>query len=322
MARRDADTNFIRIIACFFVVMIHCSYPATEVGRFLRAFSSFSVPIFVMISGHYMLDSKRSAKRLGGKIVKLGLILLGCSAAYFGLELLLELRSYENVGGLIEYLLTEPIHLWYLYAIGLLYALTPLLRVFHRNASRGEYRYALLLTFLLGSLLFVAMRAELSPTLAKIVDKMKVDYTCGYLFCYLFGGYYRKFGLQYRKTLVVVGVAALTVTAIGYTLYSGERAHLLTSYFFPGVLLGAVGLYSGLRLMLARFKPHWEMNTLANATFGIYLWHPALILLLQKMSTEPLSAWYAIPLRTVAVFSACALPMMLYVKLKKMSRRA
>jgi len=322
MARRDADTNLIRIIACFFVVMLHCCYPATEVGQFLRAFSSFSVPIFLMISGHYMLESKQSAMRLGGKVVKFGLILLGCSAAYFGLELLLELRTYAGVGGLIRYLLTEPIHLWYLYAIGLLYAITPLLRVFHRNASRGEYRYALLLTFLLGSLLFVAMRAELSPTLAKIVDKMKVDYTCGYVFCYLFGGYCRKFGTQCRRTLTFVGVVALIATAVGYVLYSGERANLLISYFFPGVLLGAAGIYVGLRGLLGRFKPRWGLNTLADATFGIYLWHPAVILVLQKLSTDPLSTWYAIPLRTVAVFAACALPMMLYVKLKKMSRRA
>ncbi len=321
MARRDADTNIIRIIACFFVVMIHCCYPASGVGRFLRAFSSFSVPLFMMISGHYMLEARQTADKLCRRIVKLALIMLTCSAVFFGLELLLDLRAYTGIGDLVRYLLTEPVHLWYLYAIGLLYALTPLLNVFHRSASRGEYRYALLITFLLGSLLFVAMRAELSPTLAKIVEKMKADYFCGYVFCYLFGGYYRKFGIRHSKTLALSGIVALLATAFGYTFYTGEYAVLLTSYFFPGVLLGAVGIYVGLRAVLARRTPRCGMSALADAAFGIYLWHPAVILVLQNLLHDPLDGWYAAPLRTLAVFAVCAVPMMLYVKIKKICQK-
>ena len=53
---RDTNTDVMRLIASFFVVMIHGSAPNSAVGSAWNSISRFSVPVFVMISGYYLLE--------------------------------------------------------------------------------------------------------------------------------------------------------------------------------------------------------------------------------------------------------------------------
>ena len=53
---RDTNTDVMRLIASFFVVMIHVSATGGAVGSALNSLSRFSVPMFVLISGYYLLQ--------------------------------------------------------------------------------------------------------------------------------------------------------------------------------------------------------------------------------------------------------------------------
>ena len=59
------------------------------------------------------------------------------------------LWEFFGIGGQIRYLLTEPVHLWYLYAAAALY-LSHRRFMFAQNASRKQYHYALILAFFAG----------------------------------------------------------------------------------------------------------------------------------------------------------------------------
>lgn len=50
----DTDTDILKILAALFVVMIH-SCAELPGHLFFNALSRFSVPVFVLISGHYCL---------------------------------------------------------------------------------------------------------------------------------------------------------------------------------------------------------------------------------------------------------------------------
>lgn len=49
--------DFIKGIACVFVVFLHCEFPGTT-GVVVQAFSRYCVPLFFMVSGYYYLSDK------------------------------------------------------------------------------------------------------------------------------------------------------------------------------------------------------------------------------------------------------------------------
>ena len=311
--KRDTDTDLIRVLACFLVVVIHCCYPMNGFNWLYRGLAVVAVPLFVMISGHYMLAEDQPLSKIIKKTGRLFLVMLGWSAAYFLYELaVLHTHTFSGISDLLGYLLTQPNHLWYLYAVMALYLLTPALRVFAAHASKKEYCYA----FLLGSVLFVLLRSGAFPVLETVADRMKVSYPCGFIFCYLFGDFYRRFGIKKPGFLYLFGAFGAATTVAAAFLVPAEYKELAVSFFAPGVLLAAMGLYLFLRELYRRhpFQSRF-LSGLAKCTLGIYLLHPAVILFLQEIVGDAETACYMVPLRALPVFAFCALPVFLFLKL-------
>ena len=65
----DFNTDVMRLIASFFVVMIHLSSNNGAVGLMFNSISRFSVPVFVMISGALFLNRNISIKTLYKKYI-------------------------------------------------------------------------------------------------------------------------------------------------------------------------------------------------------------------------------------------------------------
>lgn len=299
MKRSDIDTDIARLIACFAVVLIHCCYPDAGWSRFYHGLGVFSVPLFAMLSGYYMLEGARTVGYFARKILHLFLLMLLWSGLYFLYEWLAAGRA--ALSGLGVYLLTEPIHLWYLYAAMALYLFTPVLAVFYRAADRRTYLYALALTFFAGSLVFSTMHLSL---VAAIVGKMKLNISCGFVFCYLFGGYLRRFGCRKKLPLYIAGGAGLLLSVLGVLLTDLEPM-LFWSFFAPGVLLYAAAVLVLVKSACARrpLKGGMWLHNWATGTLGVYLLHPLLILILQDQGwTAQLPAPVAAPLRAVLVF--------------------
>ena len=214
----DTDTGLMRILAALGVVIIHCAAINTFSGVFFNGIARFSVPVFVIISGYYMLARKPDGGRLARKCVRLFALMLFWSAVYYGTDLLRGVRTFDGPGAALTYLFTEPVHLWYLYATITLYLFTPLLAVFTEHASRAEYRYALALAFFFGSPVVILVRSGWIPILSTILDKMKVPYLLGMAFMYLLGGYLRRYGLEsprLRGALYGLGAAGAAITVAG-----------------------------------------------------------------------------------------------------------
>lgn len=63
----DTDTEVMRIIAAFFVVMIHASGLGSFSAVVYNSVARFSVPVFVIISGYYLLTCPPKGTALGKK---------------------------------------------------------------------------------------------------------------------------------------------------------------------------------------------------------------------------------------------------------------
>lgn len=311
----DSDTDIMRIVAAFFVVMIHVSGISSKAGIFYDSIARFSVPVFVIISGYYMLAHRTSGGSIAKKCVRLLLVMAAWSGIYFGYGLYVGSRSYSGVADMLTYILTEPMHLWYMYAAAVLYLFTPLLYVFCENASKKEYLYALMITFIFGSVAATALRFGCFPLLAAIIDKMKVAYMLGFVCLYLFGGYVRKHGVSEARTRAVLyacGVLGAAATFLGTLALSVSsfNADLLLSFFAPNVVAAGAAFFVFIKQLYMRFPLKSEtsravLHEVAGCTLGIYLLHPLVMAILRDFGVHLFTGMPTcryIPLMAVLIF--------------------
>lgn len=317
--KQDLDTAIMRIIAAFFVVMIHASGSGSASAIVWNAVSRFSVPVFVIVSGYYMLSHACSSRQLAKKSIRLFCLMLVWSGIFYAYDVLFAGVPFGGMRELVVFLLTEPVHLWYLYAAITLYIFTPLLYIFCAHATKGQYQYALLVTFTFGSLVTILLRSACFPLLGEIIDQMKAPYTLGFIFLYLLGGYFRRYGVTnkaHRRLLYlcgVLGTAATVVSAFLLPRYGLPRS-LLLSFFAPNAMAAAAAFFVGVQQIFAAVSltDRWQrcINRLSACTLGIYLLHPLIISIMQRtvepywLSLHP-AVFVLLRAGTVYVVSAC-----------------
>lgn len=288
----DIDTALMRVIASFFVVLIHSSGIQTVSQILCNSVSRFSVPVFVMVSGYYMLSHQPDTRKIVRKSIRLFVLMIAWSGFYYCYDVICNQRAPSGLIDLLQYLFTQPVHLWYLYAAITLYLFTPILYIFCKNAAYKDWCYALGLTFFFGSLVIIALRSGVFPVLTTIVDKMKVPYTLGFIFLYLLGGFFRKYGIGRRDTrllLYLLGLLGIAATFIGTLLAKkyGLPNDLFFSFFAPNVIASAAAFFVFVKQFWGahpiQSRPiQGFLRRLGDATLGIYLLHPVFAMILQK----------------------------------------
>lgn len=133
----------LRAIACMMVVMIHAStslvvnFSAIDslswsIANLLNSASRVCVPLFFMISGYLFFGEKSAGKR---HFLRVGLCLL-----FYSVVSLLYISSVSRLGfwPSLSHILQKPVfyHLWFFYAIIIIYLLSPLINV---KAVAGRY---------------------------------------------------------------------------------------------------------------------------------------------------------------------------------------
>lgn len=89
---RNHCLDFIKGIACIFVVFMHCEFPG-YLGVFVQCISRFCVPFFFMISGYFCYRAEEKTDYLK-KIRHIGMVILGALVFY------LIVTPLYNTGGI------------------------------------------------------------------------------------------------------------------------------------------------------------------------------------------------------------------------------
>jgi surface polysaccharide O-acyltransferase-like enzyme len=295
---RDTAVDVIKILGAFFVVLLHSS-SGLPGSILVNSISRFCVPLFLLVSGHYMLAREHTISSILRRCGRVLLQMLAWSGIFLLYQTFVEGFSPSGPGEIVTYLLTEPVHLWYCWAIATLYLLTPMLSVFCQHASRRQLEYALAVTFCFGSILLLAQRSGLLPLLDTILSKMKAGTSCGLLCLYLCGYYLRTYPptKTQRRWLYALGAAGLAVTYLGTAALSwrdGTLNELFFSFAAPNLILYSLAVYVFLRQFLSRCSlVRWgdALSVLSGATGGIYFLHPLVLLMLGDFSLEPWLGW-------------------------------
>jgi len=126
---KNYTLNFVKFIACVFVVLIHIKFPG-NIGLYISCLARFAVPFFFMISGYYsykVINTKNHVKKHIIKILKISII---ATISYFIFNILYYYYYHENKNLIETFFTFDNLkyfiffnqinfagHLWFLYAL-------------------------------------------------------------------------------------------------------------------------------------------------------------------------------------------------------------
>ena len=322
---RLAYADLLRVLAVIAAIVLHVSVAwLSQAGSGTRAatilltydaLTRWCVPMFVMLSGMFLLDPQRSV-RCGDIFLRyiprvlLALLVWGSLYAFLTYGHQGWRVTWAGIKDALGHVLRADTHyhLWFLYVVIGLYLITPILRAFVRGASRADFHYFFLLAFVICSLLPTLQ--ALWPSQVAIpmawLDKMEIRLVLGYTGCYLAGYYLKAYTISRLAefTIYLLGVLGTVVTVV--SLHWGLRGALF-QYYSPNVLLMAVAVFVLFRYVLGvsdERSRRQEVSGVARVSFGIFLVHVLFIQLfnwfgLTTLSFDPL---ISVPVLSAAVF--------------------
>lgn len=346
---RVAYADLLRSFATLAVIVLHlagsqlgavavCS-PTWDVFNLYDGLVRWCVPVFVMLSGMFLLDPQRPLslfKLLFHNALRIFVCLLFWGGVYALAELWASSGTFTwgSVKGVLVGVLggNTHYHLWFLFMILGLYLVTPVLRAFIRGAGRGDFLWFFLLCFLFASLLPTAFRIwpDATAVIRVWYDRLSVQTVLGYAGFYVAGYYLKEFtiGRLTEAILYILGALGAFAAVWGtrvLSLRAGGLDDTLYGYFSPNVVCFAVAVFVLFRYVLGISEERSRRQSLgvvARVSFGMYLIHDLFLMLLRHLGITTLSFTpaLAIPVLAAAVFLASFLVSWLLSKLPFLGR--
>lgn len=299
--KRIIYADLLRIIATFAVIVLHVSaskwYDTPvkdfnwQVYNLYDSLVRWSVPIFVMLSGMFFLNPEKVITT--NDIFKKYIFRILITIIIWGLFY----QAYEIIGKFIfrnEEINFKRIivafakipfgppwyHLWYLYMLIGLYLLTPVYRVFIKNAEEKQIRYLLVLFFLFGLTL---------PFFKKILlhfdSRLNINFEISELINYsgyFFAGYYfSKYPINKKSRIGIYTFGFLsfifTIICNSYiSIKNGEPNGYLYDNLLPTTMFEAFTIFLLIKSIGEKEFSKEKANIIyeiSKSTFGVYLIH-------------------------------------------------
>ncbi len=311
--------DFLRVAASFLVIMAHIEglggkpYWASVIYLIL---SRIGVPAFFMLSGFLLL---RKDEPLTVFFKKRALKVL---IPFFAWSIFYDIvwnQQLINSGFTIKAVLslfirvlrsTRAPHLWFLYPLIGLYILTPVLRVFARNAKKTELIYFIILWILVVPVF--AIMEYYTP----LSFGFELQLVTGYIGYYILGLYLSQLSINKKNNLVFIALFSLGLLS-SFIIYffnipPTESVHenVYRSYLSINFIVIGIGAFGLLKAIGDRITTKADniITILSKTSFGIYLIHPIVLQWINKVwgllniPTMPLASLWAIPLTTLLCY--------------------
>lgn len=330
---RVVYADLLRISATLAVIVMHVAasgWSTTPVSSFnwqvynlYDALARWAVPVFVMLSGMFLLDPRKDTDT--AKIYRKYILRILIAIAVWGLfyrctdlaiSRFIRHKEISRNAVLVELLEipfgTAWFHLWYLYMLLGLYIMTPIYRVFTKSAGEKEHRYLLLVFALCGICLpFIAR------VLPGIHPRLTLDFTVAETVNYtgyFFAGYYlsnTRLSRKCSRIIFATGILSFAVMIAGtalISLHAGKGKELFFNSLSPVTMGEAVLIFVLFKSLEGRTfteKTKAIIAQISSCTFGIYLLHAFVIRLcdLTGLSFFFGNPLLAVPFISVIVFS-------------------
>ena len=268
---RLAYADLLRCTAMLAVIVVHITGGALEASpvgtpdfmvlNVYDGLTHWCVPVFVMLSGMFLLDPKHSlppSKLFFGHMLRIAAALAVWGTAYALVERVqVHGLSWESVrAALYQVLLGKTcFHLWFLYMLLGLYLVTPVLRAFVRGAGRGDFHWFFLLVFVFTFLLPTLLRLRPSQTVSLYQSYLNIKLVLGYVGYYVLGYYLKEYTLSRPAEYLIylLGIAGAAVTVGGTAWLSQQRGALAQTFYnydSPNIALMSTAVFVLFRYLL------------------------------------------------------------------------
>lgn len=339
--KRIVAFDLLKIIACLAVIIIHISaYPLTNnsihspkfiIATIFTSISRWSVPMFVMITGTFLLSKKEPIpiKILYKKyILKTFIIYLLFGVFYKFCYLYLDGLNYISVSYaftmIIDILIGNAhIHLWYLYMIIGLYMIYPILHKLVSNANKRQIEYALIIIFLSSSVAYSVNEIfNLCQTSYKIYHNLNISI---YIFYFILGYYLYNFQISKKTSKILIAlipimlVATITLSMIS-SVISNRFTLLFVEYQSVNVVILSISVFYLFKIISNKIK--FNNNICRVITFCsdkiilVYLLHMLIIDILAYIKIihfTTILEVILIPMYAVLIFIICII-IIIFVK--------
>ena len=301
MKKRSVELDILRFLALLFVVCLHVS--SSEWGRMPIISSewlqntiwraTWMVPIFVMISGRFFLDSSKqiTIKRMYTHYIKRIVIAFVFWSAIYQVYYFLWGISQGNAQNWKSYVtefLLGAYHMWYLFMLVGLYMITPILRKI--TEDKKLLQYFLLIAFIFHVVVYFGKEIPVFGNIVStIMDKMSLEFFSGFVIYYLAGYYLCKYGVSKKNEIAIyiVGIILLIMSRVGDIVLSANQntcIEYFTNYKSPATMVysSAIFLFFVKRISRCNFSARTGkiFKFLTDYGFGAYLSHALIIELL------------------------------------------
>ncbi len=324
MTDRVKKYDYLRSISCIAIILLHVSSSYwSSVSRdgsdfvimtVYNALTRFSVPIFMMLSGAFMLDPERNVdiKDVWRRIGKL-LISFYIWSAFFAFQgLALKLLTGKEVTRELwidsgQRFLWGHYHMWFVFLILGFYVLLPIVRKICE--SKKVIEYFLLLWIVVSYLIPTIAPVLRLEVVSAWVSKLSMNMLVGYLGYFLLGYYIKNYGIA-KKARVVLYIAALLgliYSCVGTVLQSrinGIYDETLFGASSWNILVLSAAVFTMCATMKERESCPKVISNVARYSFVIYMVHPFFLekLNLLGITTISFNCIVSIPVLTLLIF--------------------
>ena len=261
--------------------------------RYLWFLARTCIPLFVMLTGVLLLQPSKVDEPIGVFFKKrwrrIGVPFIFWGAAYFAWDFLVDHQiNYQpiSLGSIVNGLLNGPDYqFWFLYLLVGLYLLTPILRIFVKNARWTVLRYFLLLWFI--GTAVVPLLGLLTP----YTLNANLFVLTGWVGYFVLGAYLTK--LEVRRGILFLAFIFGSIWAIiGTYLIVATLGERVSTFFLDGASFNIIVASAALFLMLSSVPVKTLGTKYPNAkrlitmigqnTLPVYLFHVMVLEALQK----------------------------------------
>ncbi len=276
------------------------SYANLKILTGITLVSRVGIPIFVMLRGAYLLDPENDISDsdiFKRHIPRLVFVFLSWSLFYALLEqkFFAGLMAHGPFGfwnlldldRLLESTVLGQPHFWYWYTLLGLYLVTPLLRVFIKNASKAQINY---FTFLCVAVTVIVVLNDgdfQNYTLNRIISMSNIFLPLGFLGYYLLGYTIKKAvkGKAIAVTLLLVSIVVFYYSLIWTMEWNsiGTRAPVnlsLLNYLSPVIYIFGITIFviaGEMRIIQLKDYKNEILSDLSKYTVTLYMIYPLVI---------------------------------------------
>ena len=345
VSSRQTELDILKLVAFVCVVGLHVAAKPWQTlpvvswqWKTAAAFrGTWGVPVFVMISGRFLLDPERnvSATRLGKYAFRALAAFVFWSLLYevYQLFVAYPIRGVTNID--CKWEITELVrgeyHLWYLIMLTGLYCVTPFLQMIARDRKlTGWY---LILFVIFETLTRYGIRIpQVGVMITPVLENMHFQFAMGYSGYMMLGWwlYSTSFSNRQAHALYVAGFFCMLATPLADILYSnlsGERNPMFSNTLTPNLMVTSSALFVFAVRELPAICRNQRIGEIAARVesygFGAYLVHVLFICVMTDfvgiahLEANPL-IW--IPLLTTLICIASILTAALIQKIPGIGR--